>query len=87
MIDLSFAGLIGAFIGTTVAGVAYVPLVSSIERYLRARAASESAGEGRSSEEQETLRQEMSLLRRSVLAADIMVFACLGYWLAATLAG
>jgi hypothetical protein len=88
MIDLSLAGLIGAFLGTAVAGVAYAPLVSSIERHLRARAASESAGdESRSSAEQATLRQEMALLRRSVLAADIMVFAGLGYWLAATLAG
>jgi hypothetical protein len=33
------------------------------------------------------LMQEISLLRRCVLAADIIVFAGLGYWLAATLAG
>jgi len=87
MIDLSLAGLIGAFLGTAIAGFAYAPLVSSIERYLRARAASESTGENRSSAEQETLTQEMSLLRRSVLAVDIIAFAGLGYWLAATLAG
>jgi hypothetical protein len=87
MIDLSFAGLIGAFIGTAIAGLAYVPLVSSIERHLRARAASESTDENRNQAEQETLKQESYLLRRSVLAADIIVFAGLGYWLAATLAG
>jgi hypothetical protein len=87
MIDLSFAGLIGAFIGTAIAGLAYVPLVSLIERHLRARAASESTDENRNQAEQETLKQEIYLLRRSVLAADIIVFAGLGYWLAATLAG
>jgi hypothetical protein len=87
MIDLSFAGLIGAFIGTALAGLAYAPLVSSIERHLRGRAASESTGETGNLAEQETLMQEISLLRRCVLAADIIVFAGLGYWLAATLAG
>jgi hypothetical protein len=87
MIDLSLAGLIGAFIGTAIAGLAYAPLVSSIERYLRARAVPESTDENRNLAEQETLKQEISLLRRSVLAADIIVLAGLGYWLAATLAG
>jgi len=80
MIDLSLAGLIGAIIGTAVAAFAYVPLVAGIERYLRSRAVVESAGEN-------VMQQEISLLRRGVLAADIVVFAGLGYWLAAMLAG
>jgi hypothetical protein len=87
MIDLSFAGLIGAFLDTAIAGFAYVPMVSSIERYLRARPASEGIGANNSLAEQETLQQEISLLRRGVLAADIIAFAGLGYWLAATLTG
>ena len=73
MMDLSLAGLIGAVIGTIVAALAYVPLVSFVERGLRARA--DSVAEG------ETLEQEISLLRRAVLAADIIVFAGIGYWL------
>ena len=72
MIDLSFAGLIGAFIGTAIAALAYVPLIALIERHLRARAASENDDANGSSAEQETLQQEISLLRRSVLAADII---------------
>jgi hypothetical protein len=80
MLDLSFAGLIGAFIGTAIAALAYAPLVSSIERHLRTRA----AGEG--PPEDGIVQQEISLLRRGVLAADIIVFAGLGYWLAAALA-
>jgi hypothetical protein len=87
MMDLSLAGLIGAFIGTAIAAVLYAPLVSSLERFLRAGAACESAGKGGTVSEQETSRLEISLLRRGVLAADIIAFAGFGYWLAATLVG
>jgi hypothetical protein len=73
MIDLSLAGLIGAVIGTMVAALVYVPLVTVVERGMRSRA--DSAAEG------DILEQEMSLLRRAVLAADIIVFAGIGYWL------
>jgi hypothetical protein len=73
MINLSLAGLIGAVIGTLVAALIYVPLVTFVERTMRARA--DSVAEG------DILEQEMSLLRRAVLAADIIVFASIGYWL------
>jgi hypothetical protein len=73
MINLSLAGLIGAVIGTLVAALVYVPLVTFVERAMRARA--DSVAEG------DILEQEMSLLRRAVLAADIIVFAGIGYWL------
>jgi hypothetical protein len=79
MLALSFAGLIGAFIGTVLAAVAYGPLVTAVERHLRSRLQSE--------EEGDLLAQEMSLLRRTVLAADIAVFAGAGYWLAGVIAG
>ena len=83
MIDISFSGLIGACIGTSCATFAYAPLVSSIERHLRTRA----AGEGESEHvDHGVMQQEISLLRRGLLAADIIVFAGLGYWLAAALA-
>ena len=75
MMDLSLAGLIGAVIGTIVAALAYVPLVTFVERALRSRA---SAG---SADERESFEREASLLRRAVLAADIIVFAGIGYWL------
>jgi hypothetical protein len=73
MINLSIAGLLGAVIGTVVAALIYVPLVDFVKRGLRARA--DSGAEG------ETLEQEISLLRRAVFAADIIVFAGIGYWL------
>ena len=80
MIDLSLVGLIGAVIGTIVAALAYVPLLTFVERGLRARV---SAG---SADERQSFEQEASLLRRAVLAADIIVFAGIGYWLGAMIA-
>jgi len=73
MINLSLAGLLGAVVGTIVAALVYVPLVDLVERGLRSRADSSAEGE--------TLEQEISLLRRAVFAADIIVFAGIGYWL------
>jgi hypothetical protein len=82
MIDLSVAGFVGALVGTVVAAFAYVPLLASIEGLLRA-----GAGPGHeassAAKEEETARSERALLRRAVLAADILVFAGLGYWLGA----
>ena len=79
MIDLSFAGLLGAFAGTVVAALAYVPLIAFVERRFRSRDPS------RSAQERETFEQEVSILRRVVLAADIIVFAGFGYWFGAWL--
>ncbi|HEY7246620.1 MAG TPA: hypothetical protein VH678_22330 [Xanthobacteraceae bacterium] len=77
MIDISLAGLVGAIIGTAIAAVAYAPLVEAIERRLRTRSA------GDDDIDRSIMRQEISLLRRGVFAADVAVFAGLGYWLAA----
>jgi glycerol uptake facilitator-like aquaporin len=84
MLDISFAGLIGAFIGTVIAALAYAPLLLAIERRLRPRATAGADSTGHA--ETGIMQQEISLLRRGVLAADIAVFAGLGYWLAAGLA-
>ena len=79
MIDLSFAGLLGAVAGTVVAAFAYVPLIAFVERRFRSHDPAQSA------QERETFEQEVSILRRAVLAADIIVFAGFGYWLGHTL--
>ena len=81
MIDLSLAGLLGAVIGIVVAAVAYAPLVLLVERGFKARQPVET------SEEQATLALELSLLRRAVLAVDIIVFAGIGYWLGQAFGG
>ena len=81
MMDLSPTGLLGAVAATVIAALIYGPLVVFIERAFRSRAPSASAGERR------TLEQEMSMLRRAVLAVDILVLAGLGYWLGGMIGG
>jgi hypothetical protein len=81
MIDLSLPGLLGAVAGTVVAAIAYGPLVALIERAFRAR------GQPETAEQRETFGQEISLLRRAVLAVDIIVFGGIGYWLGQTIGG
>jgi hypothetical protein len=81
MIDLSLAGLLGAVLGIAAAAVAYAPLVLVVERGFKARQPAET------SEERETLALELSLLRRGVLAVDIIVFAGIGYWLGQSIGG
>jgi len=79
MIDLSLAGLLGAIAGTVIAALAYVPLVAFVERRFRSRDPTQSA------EERAMFEQEVAILRRTVLAADIIVFAGIGYWLGGTI--
>jgi len=81
MIDLSLAGLLGAVIGIVVAAVVYSPLVARVEAAFRSRQPSGTP------EEQATLAVELALLRRAVLAVDIVFFAGIGYWLAHRVAG
>jgi hypothetical protein len=61
--------------------MAYGPLVALIERGFRAR------GQPETAEQRETFGQEISLLRRAVLAVDIIVFGGIGYWLGQTVGG
>jgi hypothetical protein len=81
MIDLSLAGLLGAVVGTIAAALVYRPLVTRVEHGVRSRDTAASA------EERRTLEREMPLLRRGVLAADVLVLAGLGYWLGERIAG
>jgi hypothetical protein len=81
MIDLSLAGLLGAVVGLVLAALAYAPLLAFIERGFRSRDPSTSG------EQRKTFEQEMSLLRRAVLASDMIVLGSIGYWLGHTIAG
>ena len=81
MIDLSLAGLLGAVVGIVVAAFAYAPLVRLVERGFRGRQPAETEAQ------RQTLAVELSLLRRAVLAVDIIIFACIGYWLGQMIAG
>ena len=73
MIDLSFAGLIGAMLGTVVAAVIYHLFIGNLERVVQART--------QSLPEDERGDFSLSVVRRVVLTLDLLVFAALGYWL------
>jgi hypothetical protein len=77
--ELSLAGLIGAVLGTALSAVIYGSLVDAIEGALRKRRA---AGENRA-----TFAQEIALLRRGILAADMLACAGIGYWIGLTIGG
>jgi hypothetical protein len=77
MIDLSLAGLLGAFVGIVLAALAYGPLLRLVERGFRPHDPSASASE------RESFEQERALLRRAVLAVELLAFSGVGYWLGA----
>jgi hypothetical protein len=84
MLDISPAGLLGAALGTVLAAVAYVPLAAAVGRGLRTRPRTGQTGEPDAAPRGGL---ERALLLRLVLAADIVVFAGLGYWLGAAIGG
>jgi prepilin signal peptidase PulO-like enzyme (type II secretory pathway) len=77
MIDISLAGLIGAVVGIAIAGAVYGTVIDAVERWLASR---------RDPREQH-LSEEVALLRRGVLAVDMLLFAGLGYWIGFKISG
>jgi NADH-quinone oxidoreductase subunit I len=63
--ELSFAGLIGAVLGTVVSAVLYGPLIDAVEGALRKHRIA--------TEERSTFAQEIALLRRGILATDMLL--------------
>ena len=78
MMDISFAGLVGAIAGTIVAAACYGTIVDAFERWLTAR---------RAPEHPPMSREELALLRRAVLAIDILVLGGIGYWIGLEIGG
>jgi hypothetical protein len=76
--ELSLAGLIGAVVGMMVSAVFYGPLVDAVEGVLRKRA---------TTEDRATFAQEIALLRRGILAADMLLCAGIGYWVGLKIGG
>jgi hypothetical protein len=77
--ELSLAGLIGAVLGTIVSAAFYGPLTDVIEGGLRKRRAA--------TDDRATFAQEIALLRRCILAADILLCAGMGYWIGRAIGG
>jgi hypothetical protein len=72
--DLSPSGLLGAMLGTIVGVLNYVVFLRVLVPRLRALDKSQSR------EEQEEFERKMSLMRRIILAADVVLFAAVGYY-------
>ena len=77
--ELSLAGLIGAVLGTIVSAAIYGPLIDAFEGALRKRRAV--------TDDRATFAQEIALLRRGILAADMLLCAGIGYWIGSTIGG
>ena len=77
--ELSLAGLIGAAVGTGVSALFYGRLIDAVEATLRKNQAAD--------EEAARVAQELALLRRGILAADMLLCAGLGYWIGVKIGG
>ena len=75
----SLAGLIGAVLGTMVSAVFYGPLIDAVEGVLRKRRAV--------TDDPATFAQEIAVLRRGILAADMLLCAGVGYWIGLAIGG
>ena len=76
MIDISLAGLVGATVGIVIAAAAYGTVIDAVERWLASRR-----------EPHEGSGEEIAVLRRGLLAFDILLFAGLGYWIGYRISG
>jgi hypothetical protein len=77
--ELSLAGLIGAVLGTMVSAALYGPLIDAIEGALRRRRAA--------TDDRATFAQEIAVLRRGILATDMLLCAGIGYWIGLKVGG
>jgi hypothetical protein len=73
--EFSLPAWIGALIGTIAAVAIYVQFIPAITQHLRAQAAPQTTAE------RAAFADKLSIMRRSILAADIAVLATLGYWI------
>jgi hypothetical protein len=81
MMHLSLAGLLGAIAGTVLAAVNYSLVIGFVQASLRAHDRSQTP------QERATFEGKLALLRRIVLALDILFFGGIGYWLGVLIAG
>jgi predicted DNA-binding transcriptional regulator len=79
--DFSLPGLIGGAVGIVIGVINYGVIVTFLEKRLRALDKSQSA------QERADFEHKISLLRRIVLAAEVIMFAAIGYWFGWTIGG
>ena len=81
MMALSLAGLLGAIAGTAVAAINYGMVIGFVEKSLRSHDRSATP------EERATFERKLAVMRRTVLALDILFFGGIGYWLGQLIGG
>ena len=74
--ELSLAGLLGAMIGSLIGAINSVAIIAYAQGRLRTRV----PGEG-------DPHAHMAVIRRGILAANVLLCAAIGYWFGTTLGG
>jgi hypothetical protein len=80
-VEYSLPGLLGAAVGIVLGLINYGVIVGFVQKRLRALDKSQTA------EERADFERKLSIMRRTILAVDILVFGAVGYWFGATLGG
>jgi hypothetical protein len=73
--EFSLPAWLGGLAGTVIAVAIYVPGIRAIERHLRAQ------GGPKTLEQRTAFEEKLSVVRRLILGADIVILAALGYWI------
>jgi hypothetical protein len=71
--ELSLAGLVGAFVGLVAGWINFLVIVGIVERRLR------QLDKSATQEERLAFEQKLGLMRRMILALDVVVFSVVGY--------
>ena len=79
--DYSLPAWLGALLGTIVAVAIYVPAIRIVERRLRAQSGPQTL------EQRRAFEDRLSVVRRMILGADIVILAVAGYWIGNFLGG
>ena len=79
--DLSLAGLIGAFVGLVAGWTNYVFIVGIVERKLRQLEKADAPAQRAAFED------KLALMRRIILGIDVVVFSVVGYALGHAVGG
>ena len=79
--DYSVAGLVGGAVALVAGLVGYFAIIPPLQQWLISNAPRDTQAQ------REDLEFKLGVMRRLILAADIVVFGLLGYWIGKTLGG
>ena len=79
--ELSLAGLLGAMAGSLIGAINSVAIIAYADGWLRAHHAIST------DTERQQVEDRAAIMRRSVLALNVLLCAAIGYWFGTTLGG